>query len=228
MENHDLKRDLALYRAVLAAGFGLANVQSMEGRDGYCWSTVLTFGKKKILRASNGGFGGPDEIEQMIDTKGSFRDLSAAREFVEKLMSIPEVVANVRDYEISLEEGCWHYAVDRVHKERIAAGSTETEEQTREVLKLESQAKVASLKNDPLKYDDETVARIISALSDIRSVIAKMRRTCKTSIAWFKKGTSDGSYVHIKCADTPENRTKIEGRYGADIDGYVADAIAGL
>lgn len=224
----DLKKDVALYRAVLAAGFGLSNVESVNTDDGACWSTVLTFEKKKVLRASNGGFGGPDEIEQLLDKGARMRDLSAAKSIIEKLMAIPEVAANIREYEIELEVDTWEYAVERTNKERVAAGSSETIEETRADLKKRSEEKVETLRSGPLQYDDETVARIIGALSDTRSNVSKMKRVCKTSIAWFKKGTSDGSYVSVKAVDTPATRARLEAKYGHEMDGYIADLIAGL
>jgi hypothetical protein len=228
LSHHDLKKDLAMYCAVLAAGFGLSNIESVATHDGSCWSTVLTFEKKKVLRASNGGFGGPDEIEQLIDKEGRMRDLAVAKPIIDKLMSIPEVASNVRDFEIDLEVGTWHYAVERTHSARVAAGGAETLEQTRESLKGESDGKVEQLQNGPLRYNDETVARIVGALTDIRSNVTKMRRVCKTGVAWFKKGAVDGTFVTVKVADSAAARARLEVRYGAEMDGYIADAIAGL
>lgn len=223
----NMKNDVAMFRAVMAAGFALSNVQSVATDDGSCWSTVLCFQKKKVLRASNGGFGGPDEICQLV-TQGSFRDLAPAAEYVDKLMDLPVVRDFVRDYEVDMEKSCWHYAVERVHAERTASGSKQTVEEVRTELEQASKAKIEALLSSPASRDPETVAMVIGALTDIRQDIARMKRTCKTKLAWFKKGTNGTEYLSINLPDTPANRQRAEAKYAAEMDGYVNDLIVGL
>lgn len=224
----NLKNDVALFRAVVAAGFSLSNVQSVATDDGCCWSTVLCFQKKKVLRASNGGFGGPDEICQLVKEGSPFRDLEPAADYVDKLMDLPVVADFVRNYEVEMEQSTWQYAVNRVHAERTDAGGTQTVEEIRAELELASKTKVETLLKSPAQRDPETVAMVIGALTDIRQEIARMKRTCKTKLAWFKKGTSCTQYVSIAYPDTPANRLRVEAKYGAEMDGYVNDLIAGL
>lgn len=223
-----IKSDVAMYRDVMAAGFSLSNVQSINTNDGTCWSTVLCYEKKKVLRASNGGFGGPDEIEQLVSLHERRRDLSQATPYVDRLMAIASVAEFVKNQEIELEEGCWHYAVDRVHKEGADAGGTQTVEQVRQELEIESKKKVETIRNSPPPRDEETVAMVIGALTDIRAEIMRMKRTCKTKIAWFPKGKGGSEYVSVNLPDTPANRARVESRYAAEMDGYVNDLVQGL
>jgi hypothetical protein len=212
----------------MAAGFSLSNVESVNTDDGTCWSTVLCCDKKKVLRASNGGYGGPDEIEQLVSKEGRLRDLTPAAPYIDRLMAIASVAEYVRNYEIDIEQGCWHYAVERVHKERAEAGGSQTVEQVREELEVESKKKVESIKSSPPSRDDETVAMVIGALTDIRSEIARMKRTCKTKLAWFKKGTGGAEYVSVNIPDSTVNRARAEKQYAAQMDGYVNDLVMAL
>jgi hypothetical protein len=226
--NMSIKKDVEMFRDVMAAGFSLSNVQSVNTDDGSCWSTVLVCDKRKILRASNGGFGGPDEIQQLVTKDRGFRDLSPAAAQIDRLMAVPSVAAFVKNYDIELEEGCWHYAVERVHKEREQAGGTQTIEQVRAELEAESKKKVEAIKSSPAKRDDETVAMVIGALTDTRSEIQRMKRTCKTKLAWFKKGSGGSEYVSLSIPDSPANRARAESKYLAEMDGYVNDLVMGL
>ena len=224
----NMKNDVAMYRDVMGAGFALSKVQSVATDDGSCWSTVLTCDKRKVLRASNGGFGGPDEIEQLVSKEGRFRDLTPAAPYIDRLMAVASVAQFVKNYDIEMEESCWHYAVERVHKERAEAGGNQTVEQVREELELDSKKKVEAIKNSPPKRDDETVAMVIGALTDIRSEIQRMKRTCKTKIAWFKKGTGGSEYVSVNIPDSPANRARAEKQYLPEMEGYVNDLVMGL
>ncbi|MBK6616560.1 hypothetical protein [Ottowia sp.] len=228
MLTHNFKADIALYRAVLAAGFALSKIESVQTDDGACWATVLTHQKKPLVRASNGGHGGPSEIAQLVDKGGRYHDLSPVQAEVDKLLAIPEVASRLRSERIELEEGTWHYAVERIHKERTEAGENVTVEQVREQLQAESTAKIEAIKTGPLPSDEETVADFIGELTDIHQTIGRFRRAAKTKVGWFKKGATDGSFYEIKGVDSPELRERIKAKYAVDFDGFIADEIAGL
>lgn len=204
-----IKASIAMYKAVLAAGFKLVNVEQMEVHDGLCWRSTLAHGKTKILEASNGGYGGMDEVSYLINP-GSIREgREAAQPFIDKLYALPEVEAFIRAEMVELLNISKKYSDD----------------QSRDF-----DAEIEATKTASLSRDDETIARIVGQLSDTRSIVSRLKRAEKTRLSWIEKspeGDSDNT-VGIKGGDTPANRAAVMKRYGDTIDVFVADLIQGL
>jgi hypothetical protein len=187
----------ALYRAVVAAGFGLGAMKTMSARDGVAWSATLLIGKKVVIEASNGGFGGPDEVDVPF---GKTAELTAAaREQAKQarttLMALPEVQQFLQDFEISV----------------ISYGKKPKEE---------FEAEVAKIRASTLADTDERMGNLIATLAETKKLVAKAKRDASTKLVWAEKGHDFGTSTSVKVADTPANREMAMKKRPQSFEGF--------
>ncbi|WP_432263263.1 hypothetical protein [Cupriavidus sp. TMH.W2] len=202
-----IKSSIALYKGIVAAGFSLVKDRSVESHDGLCWNATLKHGQTEILQASNGGYGGPDEVHILLSAEDQKQ--GALKPFIDKLYGVSEVADSIRRQEID--------SVNFRREHDIGEGT-------------DFDAEIEAIKIAPLKRDEETIAGVIADFADAKKAVASLKRAVKTKICWIEKGpeADSDSYTHVKMADNPENRAAVMKRYGATIDVLIADLLQGL
>ena len=199
-----IKSSISLYRAFLAAGFSLSKLRSVPTADGSCWNTTLKKGKTEILRVSNGGFGGPDELESLLNGEGELT------RYVNELYAVPEIAALVRDHVVFLLE---------LEKKYPKEGETRD---------IDAEIEAAK-KSQPQPNEDATCV-VIGQLSDIKQTIDSLKRRAKGKILMLEKceaGDSD-TYLIISAQLTAESRAQLNKRYAETLDVILNDLIEGL
>lgn len=199
-----IKSSISLYKAFLAAGFSLAKLRSVSTHDGACWTATLKKGKVEILRVSNGGYGGPDELESLLTNKEEL-----AR-YVSELYAVPEIAEVARDHAIFLLELGKKYP---------------NEGETRDF-----DAEIEAAKSAPVAPNDTLTEVVIGRLTDEKNTVDRLKRAAKTKILMLEKceaGDSD-SYVEFRAPPTAQNRADVNKRYAATLDVIINDLIDGL
>lgn len=201
-------KQIALYKAVLAAGFSLGPMKTFETSDGGAWSTTLLIGKKVIIEARNDGHGGPDDVRapygQTPEQSEAFR--AEAKKAREKLIAMPEIQAFLHDFQIDV----------------ISYGNKP---------QAELDAEIAKIKAEPAKDTDDHMGNVIATLAETKKEIARLKRAAAKKLMWAKKDHEFGMYTTVSCADTPANREAAKKKWPesfVDFQGFLPDLLAGL
>lgn len=199
--------DLGMYRAMLAAGFTVSPIKSMDGRDGVAWQATLSFNGKKVLTASNDGNGGPDWVEPIpvsaIEKLDGARD--AMKAAIDKLASLPEVITFLKAFEITVLAYIDDAAERKAKEEEVLASA--------------------------LQINDERVGHVVGTMAEIRKTLPKLKKIAATGMNWADAGDEFGEFRTLKHPDTPANRAALAAKKPerfAVIQGYLPDLIAGL
>jgi hypothetical protein len=190
-------------RAIKEAGFKIVTSKSVDTDDGACWEATLAHGTQKLVRASNGGFGGPDEIEYLNSPKLS---IAAIGERLSVFFAIPEAQAMLKHAKVvglgfSLEFGT--------------------------IIPAEFEAEKAKILANPVARTDDTVIEAIMAMCATNDVLKTAKRDVKSKLCAMLEGDDANETWHTwKGADTPANRAKVQAHN--KVDCFLADLIAGL
>ncbi|MCB4350140.1 hypothetical protein LA345_40820 (plasmid) [Burkholderia vietnamiensis] len=209
----NIKASIALYKGITAAGFRLSKDQSMETRNGICWSTILVLGKTQIFEASNEGRGGADQIRVLLAGDTLDQRVVAMRPFVDKLYAVPEVATFIRTRVTE------HLEFSRQCKSPNDIGR-------------DFAAEIEAAKVGPLPRDEETIASVAGAIADAKKTVSVLKRAARGKICWLEKqttpGAQDDGYISVKAEDNPANRAAVMKMHGEKIDVFINDLIAGL
>ncbi|MCU6502271.1 hypothetical protein LPN04_31200 [Rugamonas sp. A1-17] len=200
-----IKSDIKWLRAFTLAGFSLANSQSMAAHDGLCWSAALAYGRTKIVTASNGGYGGPDELDFFEDKK---LPRTALVEILEKFRNLPPVVEFARGQEIE---------------------SMGFRKEFNKLTEAQYEIEKAEINSAAPSIDNEVIAAVIGRMADIVTIEKKLKRQCSKWVCVVTKSDehSDSYFTH-KVQDTPFAREKIKNEIYKDDFGYfIADLLDG-
>lgn len=198
-----LKKTFNIARAIQAAGFKIVGSKSIGTHDGVCWEATLAYGTQKLVHASNGGFGGDNEIRYLETPK-----LSAAsiRGHLETFFALPEVQEMLKDALVvglgfSLEFGSITQAKFDAKKPEILATA--------------------------VTINDESVGDAIMAMCATNDVLKVAKRDVKTKLCAMLEGDDAKETWHTwKAPDTPDTRVKVQAHN--KVDCFLADLIVGL
>lgn len=201
----NLKATLEALISIRAAGYKLVNSKSIGTDDGSCWHATLAYGKQPIVEVSNGGYGGPDVLRFAPGAKTPASELG-------KLLSAFTELQAVQDYlrqsKIDLAKMC--QSLDARSDEELAAH-------------------IAELGEAKFDFkDDEDLGAVVGWMGDVGETIKSMKRQLKTKVIVIDADEADGSYMSYKCADTPQNRAKIQAAHKKPIGCFAADLLAQL
>lgn len=195
--------NLAMYRAVLAAGFTVSPLKSMAARDGDHWEAILSLSGVKLIVASNDGNGGPNWISPFkFDTPAQ-----TPTDAMAKLLALPEV----KTFMLAFDVAVISYEPDPA--------------------KLSAEIAELLAKNE-VSTDDDAIGQVIRALAEIRKELPKLKKKATVGTHWVGAGADFGNYHSVPSVlDTPENRPKCMAKWPAefkDFQGFLPDLIAGL
>lgn len=201
-------KQIALYKAVLAAGFSLGPMKTFATDDGGAWSTSLLIGKKVIIEARNDGHGGPDDVRapfgQTLEQTEAFR--AQAKKAREKLIVIPEVQEFLHDFQVDV----------------ISYGNKP---------QAELDAEIAKIKAEPAKDTDDHMGNVIATLAETKKEIARIKRAASKKLMWAEKHHEFGTFTSVNCSDTPENRESAKKKWPESFEGFqgfLSDLVADL
>ncbi|CAN7631865.1 hypothetical protein [Massilia sp. LjRoot122] len=198
-----LKKAFNIARAIKAAGFKIVGSRSIGTDDGACWEATLAYGTQKLAHASNGGFGGDDEIRYLQSPKA---DLQQIRKQLELFFAIPEAQDMLKDALI-VGEG---YS--------LQFGS---------ITQAQFNAKKAEILANPVQLNDETVIAAIMAMCATNDVLKVAKRDVKSKLSAMLEGDDAKETWHTwKGLDTPANRASVQAHH--KVDCFLADLIDGL
>lgn len=198
-----LKNQLTSLAEIKAAGFKLVGSKSIPTGDGACWEATLAFGTQKLVRVSNGGYGGPDETVVLATPK---LPAEAIRKHIATFFAIPAVQRLLKDSQIEMEG----YSLE-----------------FKTITQAEFDTKKAAILANDVPVSNEGIEMAVQAMADIHESLASIKRKLKTTICYVKKGgDAKGEWYCCKAADTPDNRAYIQKR--DDVDYFLADLVAGL
>lgn len=198
-----LKTQLTSLREINAAAFKLVGSKSINTHDGACWEATLAFGTQKLVRVSNGGYGGPDETHLLATPK---LPIEVIRKQIATFFAIPAVQRLIKASLIEMEG----YSLE-----------------FKTITQDEFDAKKAAILANDVAVSNEGIELAVQAMADLHQSLASIKRKLKTSICYVKKGGDEkGEWYSCKAIDTPDNRAYIQKRY--DVDYFLADLVAGL
>lgn len=198
-----LKRAFNIARAINAAGFKIVGSKSVNTHDGACWEATLAFGTQKLAHASNGGFGGDNEIRYLETPKLS---AAAIRGHLDKFFALPEAQEMLKDALVvglgfSLEFGT--------------------------ITQAEFDAKKPEILATTVTISDESVCDAIMAMCATNDVLKVAKRDVKSKLCAMLEGDDAKETWHTwKAPDKPDTRAKVQAHN--KVDCFLADLIAGL
>lgn len=198
-----LKNQIETLSAIHTAGFKLVGSKSINTDDGACWTATLAFGTQKLVRVSNGGYGGPDETEYLANPK---LPIDTIENRLATFFTLPAVQALVKEGMIKSEG----YALE-----------------FKSITQEEFEAKKAKILAANVAVTDEAIESAVQFLADTCETVAKLKRSLKNHVCYVKEGgDAKGEWYACKTADTPANRQFIQMR--DTVDYFIADLLAGL
>lgn len=202
-QSMSIRSDIKWLRQLTQAGFTLTNSKSIAARDGLCWSAALAYGRTKIVTASNGGYGGPDELDYFEDKKLPRTALVA---MLEKFRNLPAVVEFAREQELQ---------------------SLEFRKEFNTLTAAQFEAEKGQIIAAVPRIDDEIIAAAIASMADIVTIEKKLKRECSKFVCVVAK-SDEHSYFKHQVQDTPFAREEIKSKLYKDNFGYfIADLLDG-
>lgn len=197
-----IKSDNHWLRAIADAGYGLTNSKAVSARDGLCWHAILTHGRIKVVTASNGGYGGPDELDMCTDQKAS---PAALVELLEQFKRLPQFLDYARDMEL---EGL------------------NLRRQFERITDVEFEEESAKIRSTVPRVNDDTVAAVIGRMADISTFEKKAKRDCMTKICVVTNVADQAhTYFAHKAEDNPVNRATVKAFYKDRFGYFLADLL---
>lgn len=198
-----LKKAFNIARAIKAAGFKIVGSRSINTDDGVCWEATLACGAQKLAHASNGGFGGEDEIRYLPSPKA---DLQQIRKRLQQFVDIPEAQEMLK-HALIVGEG---YSLE--------FGT---------ITQAQFDAKKAEILASAVQLNDETVISAIMAMCATNDVLKVAKRDVKAKLCAMLEGDdAKETWRTWKAPDTPQNRASIQAHN--KVDCFLADLIHGL
>lgn len=198
-----LKKAFNIARAIKAAGFKIVGSKSINTDDGVCWEATLACGAQKLAHASNGGFGGEDEIRYLPSPKA---DLQQIRKRLQQFVDIPEAQEMLK-HALIVGEG---YSLE--------FGT---------ITQAQFDAKKAEILASAVQLNDETVISAIMAMCATNDVLKVAKRDVKAKLCAMLEGDdAKETWRTWKAPDTPQNRASIQAHN--KVDCFLADLIHGL
>lgn len=198
-----LKKAFHIDRAIKAAGFKIVGSKSINTDDGVCWEATLAYGTLKLAKASNGGFGGEDEIGYLQSPKA---DLQQIRKHLQQFVDIPEAQEMLK-HALIVGEG---YSLE--------FGT---------ITQAQFDAKKAEILANAVQLNDETVIAAIMAMCATNDVLKVAKRDVKTKLCAMLEGDDAKETWHTwKAPDTPQYRASVQAHN--KVDCFLADLIHGL
>lgn len=198
-----LKKQFALLLAVKNAGFKLVNTTSTNASDGPSWEATLAFGSSKLVRVSNGGYGGPDETDFLETQKLQMATIKA---HLNTFLAIPVVQDCVKESLIQTETYSLEFG---------------------QMTQTEFDAKKAEIMASSVALTTDAIEITVQALADGYDSLKVIKREVKRGLcAAIGDDDAEGTWKTWKGQDTPANRAAVSAMY--KVDYFLADVIAGL